>query len=87
MHDETPFTSAIIKLLSNSSDRGPLAPQTDFDKAIRLVLYQLIDSLLHGFFEMNLKCAIGNGKRRELVVQAGKSHLFVIEPKFIPRCP
>lgn len=87
MTDHSALTTAIIKLLSDSTDRGPLAPKTDFDKAIRLVLCQLIDSLLHGFFEMNLKCTIGTGKRRELVVLAGKSHLFVIEPKHIPRCP
>lgn len=86
MSDHSPFTSAVIALLADAGEKGPLRPKSDFDKTIYLILHQLIDNLLHGFFEMSIKCSIGNGKQRELLVVTGKSHKFLIEPKTVPLC-
>jgi len=38
----------------------------------------LVDGLKHGHFEYTLKCEVTNGGKRCLVVQAGKSHRFLI---------
>lgn len=36
------------------------------------------DGLTHGFFEYRIKCEIGSGGRRQVVIHAGKSHKFNI---------
>jgi hypothetical protein len=36
------------------------------------------DGLNHGFFEYAIKCEIGTGGRRQVLIQAGKSHKFNI---------
>jgi hypothetical protein len=38
----------------------------------------VIDGLRHGHFRCNISSGIGKGNRRELVIEAGKSHKFTI---------
>jgi hypothetical protein len=38
----------------------------------------VIDGLKHGFFEISIACATVNGKKRQLIIRAGKSHQFMI---------
>jgi len=38
----------------------------------------VLDGLQHGHFRCTISSAIGKGKRRELVIEAGKSHKFSI---------
>jgi hypothetical protein len=44
---------------------------TEVDTAIR-------EGLKHGFFEYRLKCEIRTGRKRELILEAGKSYKFTI---------
>ena len=38
----------------------------------------LMDGLSHGFFECTVTCEMVNGRKRRLIIRAGKSHQFVI---------
>ena len=38
----------------------------------------VLDGLQHGHFRCTISSAIGKGNRRELVIEAGKSHRFTI---------
>jgi hypothetical protein len=45
----------------------------------------VLDGLRHGFFNYSLFCEIGKDGRRQLVIQAGKSHKFTIPEDELPR--
>jgi hypothetical protein len=45
----------------------------------------VVDGLRHGFFRCSITCAIDKGGRRELVIEAGKSHKFTIPQDEVPR--
>jgi len=38
----------------------------------------IVEGLRHGFFHYSIHCEIGRDGRRELVIEAGKSHKFTI---------
>ena len=44
----------------------------------------LLDGLRHGFFEISISCRLAAGKRRELIIKAGKSYQFTIPENEIP---
>ena len=46
--------------------------------ALKMIEEEVIAGLTHGHFEIHLKCRIGNGGKRELIVEAGKHHRFLI---------
>jgi hypothetical protein len=43
------------------------------------------DGLRHGHFRCAISSAIGKGNRREVVIEAGKSHKFTIPEDELPR--
>ena len=43
------------------------------------------DGLRHGFFECAVSSEVVNGKKRRLVIKAGKSHQFIITEDELPR--
>lgn len=45
----------------------------------------VVDGLRHGFFRCSIACEIGTGRRRDLVIEAGKSHKFTIPEDELPR--
>jgi hypothetical protein len=45
----------------------------------------LLDGLQHGFFEISINCWLATGKKRELIIKAGKSYQFRIPENEIPR--
>jgi hypothetical protein len=51
-----------------------------FDRLIQIVL----DGLRHGHFRCVISSVIGKGNRRELVIEAGKSHKFTIPEDELP---
>ena len=59
-----------------------LAPTGDDGSSLELALARLreivLDGLRHGFFDCAVTCEVVNGKKRRLVIKAGKSHRFVI---------
>jgi hypothetical protein len=52
-----------------------------FDRLAQIVS----DGLRHGHFRCTISSSIGNGRRREVVVEAGKSHKFTIPEEELPR--
>jgi hypothetical protein len=52
-----------------------------FDRLAQIVL----DGLRHGHFRCAISSRIGKGNRRELVIEAGKSHKFTIPEDELPR--
>lgn len=45
----------------------------------------VVDGLRHGFFRCTIQCDIGKANKRELVIEAGMSHKYVIPEDELPR--
>ena len=64
------------------------APRPDEAGALRAALAQLqeivLDGLRHGFFDCSVSCEVVQGKKRRLVIKAGKSHQFTIAEDELP---
>jgi hypothetical protein len=54
-------------------------------EAIERIRQIVLDGLRHGHFRCAISSAIGKGNRRDLVVEAGKSHKFTIPEEELPR--
>ena len=54
--------------------------QAAFDR----IADEVKEGLRHGFFEINVTCETGNGRKRHMVIQAGKTHKFTIPIEEIP---
>jgi hypothetical protein len=52
-----------------------------FDRLAQIVL----DGLRHGHFRCAISSVIGKSNRRELVIEAGKSHKFIVPEEELPR--
>ena len=69
----------------------PIAPTQShaYGQRVREALAQLervvVEGLQHGFFRCSITCAIEKGGRRDLVIEAGKSHKFNIPEDEVPR--
>jgi hypothetical protein len=68
---------------------APSVQNLDYGPQLRDALDRIeglvVDGLRHGFFEYSLACEIGKGRRRQLVIRAGKSHTFTIPEEELPR--
>ena len=64
------------------------APRSDDAGPLQAALAQLqeivLDGLSHGFFDYRVTCEVVNGKKRRLVIWAGKSHQFTIPEEDLP---
>jgi hypothetical protein len=56
-----------------------------FREALDRLLQVFLDGLRHGHFRCAISSAIGKGNRREIVIEAGKSHKFTIPEEELPR--
>jgi hypothetical protein len=72
MHNEPPRTDA-------EQSGGP-----QFREAFERLVQIFIDGLRHGHFRCAISSCIGKGSRRELVIEAGKSHKFTIPEEELP---
>jgi hypothetical protein len=45
----------------------------------------ILDGLRHGYFRCSISSEIGKNNRRDLVIEAGKSHKFTIPEHELPR--
>ncbi|MBT3360104.1 MAG: hypothetical protein HN403_10815 [Rhodospirillales bacterium] len=54
-------------------DYGPQARE-----AINRIVNVVVDGLRHGHFRCAISSAIGKNNKRDLVIEAGKSHKFTI---------
>ena len=49
--------------------------------ALDLIERLLVEGIKHGHFDYSITCETGTHGRRQLIVKAGKSHMFsIIEP-------
>ncbi len=54
-------------------------------EALARIEQLVLDGLQHGHFRCSISSALGKGNRRELVIEAGKSHKFTIPEDELPR--
>lgn len=63
--------------------------QSAGDSQVREALERIeglvVDGLRHGFFDFRITCEVANGGRRQLVIQAGKSHKYTIPERELQR--
>ena len=62
---------------------GGAGPQ--LREALQLIVEKVLDGLRHGHFRYSIEGEIGPNKRREVVIEAGKSHRFTIPEAELPR--
>jgi hypothetical protein len=55
-----------------------------FREAVDRLVQVFLDGLRHGHFRCAISSAIGKGNRREIVIEAGKSHKFTIPEEELP---
>ena len=55
-----------------------------FREALDRLLQIVRDGLRHGHFRCSITSSIGKDKRRELVIEAGRSHKFNIPEEELP---
>ncbi|MEQ8745531.1 hypothetical protein [Pyruvatibacter sp.] len=65
---------------STPQDCGPQLRQA-LDEIGKIVL----DGLNHGYFRATVSSTVGKENRRDLVIEAGKSHKFTIPKDELPR--
>jgi hypothetical protein len=58
---------------------------SEFDDALKRINQLVVEGLRHGFFRCEISVEIGKGSRREMVIEAGKSHKFHIPEEDLPR--
>ena len=56
-----------------------------FREVLDRLLQLVLDGLRHGHFRCAISSAIGKGNRREIVIEAGKSHKFTVPEEELPR--
>ncbi len=56
-----------------------------YHEALERLSQIILDGLRHGHFRCTISSGIGKGNRRELVIEAGKSHKFTIPEEELPR--
>jgi hypothetical protein len=56
-----------------------------FCEALERIGQIVLDGLRHGYFRCVISGGIGKGNRREIVIEAGKSHKFTIPEEELPR--
>jgi hypothetical protein len=61
----------------------PGGPQ--FRDAIDRLVQIVLEGLQHGHFRCSISSGIGKEKKRELVIEAGKSHKFTVPEEELPR--
>lgn len=51
---------------------------SELNKALDCLSQLIMDCLLHGFFTVTISCEIVNNRKRRVIIEGGKSHLFII---------
>ena len=67
---------------SHTSGQASCGPQ--LREALDQIGQIVLDGLNHGHFRATVSSAVGKGNRRELVIEAGKSHKFTIPADELP---
>ena len=59
--------------------------ETQLAEALTCLTQVVIDGLRHGHFKCAILSSIGKANRRELIIEAGKSHKFTIPEEELRR--
>ena len=51
---------------------------SELNKALDCLSKLIMDCLPHGFFTVTISCEIVNNRKRRVIIEGGKSHLFII---------
>ena len=73
-------------MLSEATQEGPGhsgGPQ--FGEVCDRLLDVVLDGLRHGHFRCEITSAIGKGNRRDILIEAAKSHKFIVPEDELPR--
>jgi hypothetical protein len=62
---------------------GLCGPQ--FRNGLEQLQRLVIEGAQHGYFELAVTCQVGNGKKRELIIRAGKTYKFTFPEEELPR--
>jgi hypothetical protein len=73
----------MLEKLTHTNTGQSGGPQ--FREALERLALIVLDGLRHGHFRCAISSGIGKGQRRELVIEAGKSHKFTIPEDELPR--
>ena len=73
----------MLEKTPHPNDGLPSGPQ--LRQAIDQISQIVLDGLSHGHFRATVSSAVGKGNRRDLVIEAGKSHKFTIPEDELPR--
>ena len=73
----------MLEKSSHTSSQASCGPQ--LREALDQIGQIVLDGLSHGHFRATVSSEIGKGNRRELVIEAGKSHKFTIPEDELPR--
>lgn len=73
----------MLEKSSQTSSQACCGPQ--LREALDQIGQIVLDGLSHGHFRATVSSAVGKGNRRELVIEAGKSHKFTIPEDELPR--
>jgi len=73
----------MLEKSSQTSSQASCGPQ--LREALDQIGQIVLDGLSHGHFRATVSSAVGKGNRRELVIEAGKSHKFTIPEDELPR--
>ncbi len=58
--------------------QAPTRCKNNLEEALAILESITLDGLRHGFFELAVTCEVVHGRKRRLVIKAGKSHQFTI---------
>lgn len=65
--------------------KTPRAYSVPVRSALDLIERLLVEGLKHGHFDYSVACQMGTNGRRQLIVKAGKSHMFSINEPDLPQ--
>jgi len=74
-------------MMQGKSDKGDVLPvcKPQLTEALSTLERIVLDGMRHGFFRCSISSAIGKNNRRELLIEAGKSHKFTIPTEELPK--
>lgn len=59
-------------------EEKPISNNSMLTEAISMIEAEVREGVVHGYFKFAIKCKVGHGGKRELIVEAGKNHRFLI---------
>lgn len=79
-----PSDEAALEIGSREKNESrTMAGNSQLDKAMAKLISELREGLRHGFFDYRLRCETVNGRKRQLVLEAGKKYKFTISEEEI----